>query len=57
LENKGLVSSRMATAAPEDGGRPRRYFKLTKPAFERLRESQRTMERLWEGIGTVLEQG
>jgi hypothetical protein len=47
----------MSTAPPEDGGRPRRYFKLTKPAFERLRESQRTMERLWEGVGAVLEQG
>ena len=57
LEKKGLVSSRMSSAAPEEGGRPRRYFKLTKPAFERLRESQRTMERLWEGIGAVLEQG
>lgn len=57
LEKKGLVSSRMSVAAPEEGGRPRRYFKLSKAAFERLRDSQRTMERLWEGVGAVLEQG
>jgi len=42
LEKKGLVSSRMDVATPEEGGRPRRYFKLSKAAFERLRESQKT---------------
>lgn len=57
LEKKDLVTSRLSTAAPEDGGRPRRYFKLSKAAFERLREEQRTMARLWEGVGAVLEQG
>jgi DNA-binding PadR family transcriptional regulator len=57
LEKKGLVSSRLSAAAPEDGGRPRRYFKLSRGAFERLREEQRTMQRLWEGVGAALEQG
>ena len=57
LEKKGLVASRMSTASPEEGGRPRRYFKLTRPAFIRLRESQRTMQRLWDGLDTALEQG
>ena len=56
LEKKGLVSSRMSTATPEDGGRRRRYFKLSRAALDRLREEQRTMQKLWEGVGAVLEQ-
>jgi DNA-binding PadR family transcriptional regulator len=57
LEHKALVSSRLDTATPDEGGRPRRYFKLEPEAMERLRASRRVLERLWEGIGPVLEQG
>ena len=57
LENKGLVSSRLDTAAPDEGGRPRRYFKLEPEAVARLKASRRALERLWEGVGPVLEQG
>jgi DNA-binding PadR family transcriptional regulator len=57
LENKGLVSSRLDTATPDEGGRPRRYFKLEPEAVERLKASRRVLERLWEGVGPVLEQG
>ncbi len=48
LEKKGLVVSRMSSASPEEGGRPRRYFKLTKPA------SGNRSER-WSDFGTGLE--
>jgi len=57
LENKGLVSSRLDTAAPDEGGRPRRYFRLEPEAVERLRASRRVLERLWDGVGQALEQG
>ena len=57
LENKGLVSSRLDTAAPDEGGRPRRYFKLEPEAVERLKASRRVLERLWDGVGPALEQG
>jgi DNA-binding PadR family transcriptional regulator len=56
LEKRGLVSSRLDTATPEEGGRPRRYFKLEPEALEQLEESRRTFERLWEGVGPTLEQ-
>ena len=57
LENKGLVSSRLDTATPDEGGRPRRYFRLEPEAVERLRASRRVLERLWDGVGQALEQG
>ena len=57
LEKRGLVSSRLDTAAPEEGGRPRRYFKLEPQALEQLDESRRILDRLWEGVGPAAEQG
>jgi DNA-binding PadR family transcriptional regulator len=53
LEDKGLVSSRMAQG--EDSGRARRYFKVEQEGFDRLQESRRELEALWEGLGPVLE--
>jgi DNA-binding PadR family transcriptional regulator len=55
LEKRGLVSSRMDMATPEEGGRPRRYFRLQPEAVERIKESRRVYERLWDGIGPALE--
>jgi len=55
LEKRGLVSSRLDTAAPEEGGRPRRYFRLEPEALERLEESRRVLHRLWDGVGPILE--
>jgi len=57
LEKRGLVSSRLDTAAPEEGGRPRRYFKLEPQALEQLEASRRILDRLWEGVGQAAEQG
>jgi DNA-binding PadR family transcriptional regulator len=57
LEKRGLVSSRLDTAAPEEGGRPRRYFKLEPQALDQLEESRRILDRLWEGVGPAAEQG
>jgi PadR family transcriptional regulator PadR len=57
LEKRGLVSSRMDPANLEAGGRPRRYFKLEPEALERLEETRRILERLWDGLGPVAERG
>ena len=54
LEKRGLLTSRMTEAAPEEGSRPRRYFALTPEAVDRLAESRRVMERFWEGLDPVL---
>lgn len=55
LEKRGLVTSRLDTAAPEEGGRPRRYFRLQPEALEQLEESRRVLRRLWDGVGPILE--
>jgi DNA-binding PadR family transcriptional regulator len=55
LEKRGLLSSRMDTGAPDEGGRPRRYFRLEPEALARLRESRRVLDRLWDGVGQALE--
>ncbi len=48
LEDKGLLISRERPAG--DGGRVRRYFKPTRLALKRLRETRRALMRLWEGL-------
>jgi len=53
LEDKGLVSSTMTLA--EDSGRERRYFKVEDAGVERLRDSRRELEALWEGLDPVLD--
>jgi DNA-binding PadR family transcriptional regulator len=56
LEEKGLLTSRMDDHAVRDTGRVRRYFKPTPEALRRLKESRRTLARLWEGLETTLEE-
>lgn len=56
LEDKGLLTSRMDDHAVHDTGRVRRYFKPTPEALRRLKESRRTLARLWEGLETTLEE-
>ena len=53
LESRGLVSSKMQQG--EDSGRARRYFKVEEAGVERLRESRRELETLWEGLDPVLD--
>lgn len=57
LEDKGLVSSRMESAAETESSRNRRYFQLEPGGMERLRESRRMLTRFWDGIEEVLEGG
>jgi len=52
LEDKGLVSSRMGRA--EDSARARRYFHVEDAGLERLQESRRELEALWEGLDPAL---
>lgn len=52
LEEKGLLESRLAAA--EDSGRERRYVSLTPEGLDRLRETRRTLARLWEGLDARL---
>jgi PadR family transcriptional regulator PadR len=50
LQEKGYVSSRPADPTPERGGRAKRYFSITALGLKKVRETQRTLLRLWQGI-------
>jgi len=51
LEKKSLVTSRLAE---RDGGRARRYFKLTKQGLAVVKKSRIEHARLWRGFGRLL---
>jgi DNA-binding PadR family transcriptional regulator len=51
LERKGLVTSRLDE---RDGGRARRYFKLTRQGLTLVKEARVEHERLWRGLDRVL---
>lgn len=54
LEEKGLLRSRMVEAG--EGGRTRRYFRITALGMRRLRESRQALLRLWEGLDAALDE-
>jgi PadR family transcriptional regulator len=51
LEKKGLVTSRLDE--PE-GGRTRRYFKLTKHGLTVVKEHRQEHARLWRGLSRLI---
>jgi len=55
LEEKGLIRSRLADAADERGGRPRRYVTVTAYGMRELRASRTALLKLWRGLEGVLE--
>ena len=50
LEEKGFVVSELGEPTRERGGRAKRYFHATKQGMRRVRETQRTLIRLWQGV-------
>ena len=52
LERKGFVTSRMDEPA---NGRPRRYFRVTKPGIAAVEASRAEHARLWRGLDRLLK--
>jgi len=50
LEVKGLVSSELGERTSERGGRAKRYFRATGKGLREVRETQRTLQKLWHGV-------
>ena len=50
LEEKGLVSSDLGEPTPERGGRAKKYFRVTARGLREVRETQRALKRLWQGL-------
>jgi PadR family transcriptional regulator len=50
LEKKGLVLSEMGEATPERGGRAKRHFRTTTRGLRVVRDTQRSLVKLWNGL-------
>ena len=50
LERNGLVSSKLGEATAERGGRAKTYFRITTKGLREVRQAQRTLMNLWQGV-------
>jgi DNA-binding PadR family transcriptional regulator len=50
LEDKRLVVSRFGDPTPQRGGRPKRYFTVTKTGVEAVSRAQQSFQRLMAGL-------
>jgi DNA-binding PadR family transcriptional regulator len=50
LEDKDLVSSRLAEATAERGGRAKRYYEVHPKAVGQLNRSREALLKMWEGL-------
>jgi PadR family transcriptional regulator, regulatory protein PadR len=50
LEQKGLVSSRLAPGGASRGGRPRRHYAIEPDGLRALNDARAAADRLWAGL-------
>ena len=50
LERNGLVSSTVGEPTPERGGRAKRFFDVTTQGMRAVKETQRALVALWQGV-------
>ena len=55
LVTKGYLDSRLADADETRAGRPRRYFTVTSPGREALRQARDAFVSLWSGLEEAVE--
>src|ERR1044071_1495370 len=56
LEDKGFVTSELGEGTPESVGRAKTYFHVTTRGLKEVRETQRALVKLWQGL-PELERG
>ena len=56
LEEKGFVSSELGEPTAERGGRAKKYFHVTSKGVREVRDTQRALMDLWDGL-PELERG
>jgi PadR family transcriptional regulator PadR len=54
LEDKALISSRLAPGTPARGGRARRYYTVEAAGLRALDESKAVLDDLWRGLAWPL---
>jgi DNA-binding PadR family transcriptional regulator len=57
LESKGYLTWRVGESTPERGGHAARIFSVTESGLEALREHQRALRNLTQGLDEVLNFG
>jgi DNA-binding PadR family transcriptional regulator len=50
LERNGMVTSTIGEPTPERGGRAKRYFQVTPQGMRSVKETQRALVALWNGV-------
>ena len=55
LQQRGYVRSWMSEPLPVRGGKARKQYALEPAGIEALRQSKHTLERMWAGVGAVLD--
>jgi DNA-binding PadR family transcriptional regulator len=50
LEQKGLIVSSLGEATPERGGRAKRHFRATSRGLRDVRDTQKSLVKLWKGL-------
>jgi PadR family transcriptional regulator, regulatory protein PadR len=50
LQDKGFVTSELGEPTPERGGRAKRYFRVSAKGLKEVRETQRSLVKLWHGL-------
>jgi DNA-binding PadR family transcriptional regulator len=56
LEQKGGLASELGDPTPIRGGRPKRFWRVTREGLELLRRSRGAMKELSRGLDAVLEE-
>ena len=57
LVEKGFVISSLGEPTPERGGRAKKFFRITGEGLRELRETQRALKSLWQGIPQLEGEG
>jgi len=55
LEQRGMVRSWMSDPTPVRGGKAKKHYALEAGGVAALRDAKATLERMWSGVGTVLD--
>jgi len=50
LQDKGFVTSELGEPTAERGGRAKRYFHVTARGLKEVRDTQRSLVKLWNGL-------
>jgi DNA-binding PadR family transcriptional regulator len=53
LEERGLIESRLGEATAERGGRAKRYFRATPHGIREIRQTRRSLMKLWKGLPEI----